>query len=187
VRYIFCSKKHFSKSKKELPLVALFVQEKLVFLSKSIPLPSGLKNVTMKKILLTISLLFFTSIFYSQSVIGKWRTIDDETGQAKSIVEIYEKSGKIYGKVLEILEVKNRDRVCENCSGTDKNKPILGMTVIKGLTKDGEEYNSGKILDPKNGKLYKCYITIESKDKLKLRGYIGIAIFGRTQYWYRVK
>jgi uncharacterized protein (DUF2147 family) len=152
------------------------------------PFRPGLKKtIFMKKSFFTISLLFFTFVFYSQSITGKWKTIDDETGQAKSIVEIYEKSGKIYGKVLEILEVKNRDRVCENCTGTDKNKPILGMTVIKGLTKDDQEYNSGKILDPKNGKLYKCYITLESKDKLKVRGYIGISIFGRTQYWYRVK
>jgi len=61
------------------------------------------------------------------------------------------------------------------------------LTVIKGLKKDGDEYNSGKILDPKNGKIYKCFITLESKDKLKVRGYIGFALLGRTQYWYRVK
>jgi uncharacterized protein (DUF2147 family) len=143
----------------------------------------------MKNAMIYSSFLFFTSLFYAQqpSVIGKWKTIDDETGKAKSILEIYEKSGKIYGKVLEILEAEHRNKVCSNCSGEDKNKPILGMTVIKGLTKEGNEYNSGKILDPKNGKLYQCYITLESKDKLKVRGYIGISLFGRTQYWYRVK
>jgi len=133
--------------------------------------------------------LFFLTIFFAQSqtVIGKWKTIDDETGKAKSIVEIYEKSGKIYGKVVDILEEENKKRVCTNCSGDDKNKPILGMTVIKGLSKKGSEYTDGKILDPKNGKLYKCFITLETKDKLKVRGYIGISLFGRTQYWYRVK
>ena len=61
------------------------------------------------------------------------------------------------------------------------------MNIIKGLKKDGEEYNSGKVLDPKNGKLYKCYITLEGNDKLKVRGFIGISLFGRTQYWYRMK
>jgi uncharacterized protein (DUF2147 family) len=133
--------------------------------------------------------LFFLTIFFAQSqtVIGKWKTIDDETGKAKSIVEIYEKSGKIYGKVVDILEEENKKRVCTNCSGDDKNKPILGMTVIKGLSKEGSQYTNGKILDPKNGKLYKCFITLETKDKLKVRGYIGISLFGRTQYWYRVK
>lgn len=140
----------------------------------------------MKKISLLLVLMFSLEI-YSQSVVGKWKTIDDETGKAKSIVEIYEKSGKIYGKVFDILEIENRNRVCSNCSGEDKNKPILGMVIIKGLTKEANQYTKGKILDPKNGKLYQCYITLESKDKLKVRGFIGIALFGRTQYWYRVK
>src|SRR3970040_959672 len=128
--------------------------------------------------------LFFLTIFFAQSqtVIGKWKTIDDETGKAKSIVEIYEKSGKIYGKVVDILEEENKKRVCTNGSGDDKKKPILGMTVIKGLSKEGSQYTNGKILDPKNGKLYKCFITLETKDKLKVRGYIGISLFGRTQY-----
>jgi uncharacterized protein (DUF2147 family) len=158
--------------------------------TQGFPLLSGLKHIPiMKNAIIYSTLLFFTSLFYGQqpTVIGKWKTIDDETGKAKSIVEIYEKSGKIYGKVLDILEAEHRNKVCSNCSGEDKNKPILGMIVIKGLTKDGSEYSSGKILDPKNGKLYKCYITLESKDKLKVRGYIGISLFGRTQYWYRVK
>jgi uncharacterized protein (DUF2147 family) len=143
----------------------------------------------MKKRILVIITLFFVTIFYgqNQTVIGKWKTIDDETGKAKSIVQIYEKSGKIYGKVIEILEEEHRNKVCTNCSGEDKNKPILGMIVIKGLKKDGDVYTKGKILDPKNGKLYKCYITLESKDKLKVRGFIGISLFGRTQYWYRIK
>jgi len=132
--------------------------------------------------------LFFSMITSAQhSVTGKWKTIDDETGKAISIVEIFESKGKIYGKVIEIFNPKSRNRVCENCSGSDHNKPIIGMIVIKGLTKDGTEYSNGKILDPKHGKLYKCYITLESADKLKVRGYIGISLLGRTQYWERVK
>ena len=146
------------------------------------------KIVMDKKIRHSILLFFFVIFFaQSQSVTGKWKTIDDETGKAKSIVEIYEKSGKIYGKVIDILEEENKKKVCTECSGDDKNKPILGMVIIKGLSKDGLEYTDGKILDPKNGKLYKCFITLESKDKLKVRGYIGISLIGRTQYWYRVK
>jgi uncharacterized protein (DUF2147 family) len=62
----------------------------------------------------------------------------------------------------------------------------MGLIVIKGLTKDGNDYN-GKILDPKHGKIYKCVVSLEEKDKLKVRGYVGISLFGRTQYWYRVK
>lgn len=141
----------------------------------------------MNKIIIFILLLLFSITIHSQTVVGKWKTIDDETSQPKSIVEIYENKGKIYGKVIEIIELEHRNKVCSNCSGDDKNKPILGMTIIKGLLKDKTEYSAGKILDPKNGKLYKCYITLETKDKLKVRGYIGISLFGRTQYWYRVK
>ncbi|MEI7509686.1 MAG: DUF2147 domain-containing protein [Flavobacterium sp.] len=140
----------------------------------------------LKKIA-NVLFLVFAHLCYSQSVIGKWKTVDDESGKEKGIVEIYEKDGKIYGKIIEILEVEHRAKKCTLCEGSDKNKPILGMTFIKGLTKDGNEYNGGKILDPKNGKLYKCYITLEGKDKLKVRGYIGISLLGRTQYWYRVK
>lgn len=142
----------------------------------------------MKKIL-TIVVLFVSCVFYSQNkgVLGKWKTIDDETGKSKSIVEIYEKSGKIYDKVIEILDTVHKNDFCTACSGEDANKPILGMIVIKGLTQDGKEYNSGKILDPKNGKLYQCSIALVGNDKLKVRGYIGISLLGRTQYWQRVK
>ena len=141
-----------------------------------------------KKIIFSLVVLFsITSAMQSQTVLGKWKTIDDETGKPKSIVEIYEKSGKIYGKVIDILDADKRNKLCEECSGEDKNKPILGITVIKGLKKDGDEYNDGQILDPKNGKLYKCFITLEGNDKLKVRGYIGFSLLGRTQYWYRVK
>jgi uncharacterized protein (DUF2147 family) len=122
----------------------------------------------------------------SQSIVGKWKTIDDATGEAKSIVEVFSKSGKIYAKVVEILDPANKNSVCKKCSGEDKNKPILGLTIIKGLSKDGSEYNSGEILDPNNGKSYKCALSLESKDKLKVRGYIGFSLLGRTQYWHRV-
>ena len=133
--------------------------------------------------------LFLISVCsgFSQSVLGKWKTIDDATGEAKSIVEVYEKSGKIFGKVIEILREDHKNDVCVNCEGTNKNKPIIGMIVINNLKKDGQEYSSGTILDPTSGKEYKCYIALESADKLKVRGYVGFALMGRTQYWVRVK
>jgi uncharacterized protein (DUF2147 family) len=142
----------------------------------------------MKKSI-TFLLLFVSTLFYAQGsgVIGKWKTIDDQSGEEKSVVEIYEKSGKIYGKVLKIFDENHRKARCVDCEGEDTNKPVIGLNVIKELIKDGKEYNSGKILDPKNGKVYKCFITLESTDKLKVRGYIGFALLGRTQYWQRVK
>ena len=117
---------------------------------------------------------------FSEEVIAK------NSAEAKSIVEVFSKSGKIYAKVVEILDPANKNSVCKKCSGEDKNKPILGLTIIKGLSKDGSEYNSGEILDPNNGKSYKCALSLESKDKLKVRGYIGFSLLGRTQYWHRV-
>ena len=124
---------------------------------------------------------------FSQTILGKWKTVDDVTGKEKGVVEIYEHKGKVFGRIVEIFELEKKHLKCELCDGDDKNRPLLGMNIIKGLKKDGEEYNSGKVLDPKNGKLYKCYITLEGNDKLKVRGFIGISLFGRTQYWYRTK
>ena len=130
--------------------------------------------------------LFCMQLGFAQSVVGKWKTIDDETGEAKSIVEIYEQNGKIYGKVVDIIAASKRNGLCEKCKDYRKNKPVLGMQIIDGLTKDDDEYSDGKILDPEKGKLYKCKIWLDSdnKNKLYVRGYV--AFFYRTQNWYRV-
>lgn len=120
-------------------------------------------------------------------VTGKWKTIDDHSGKPISIVEIFERKGRFYGRVIDILDPKSRGKFCENCPGEDRGKPIIGLTVIKGLVKEGLEYSGGRILDPKHGKLYKCSISLESQDRLKVRGYIGVPLLGRTQYWHRVK
>ncbi|HCE54755.1 MAG: DUF2147 domain-containing protein [Lutibacter sp.] len=139
----------------------------------------------MKKILLTFVLLF-AIVSHSQSITGKWKTIDDETGKERSIVEIYESEGKIYAKIVKLLEKSEENKVCENCKDANKNKPLKGMIIINGLKKDGNEWNGAKILDPKTGSEYKCYITLENPNKLKVRGYLGFALLGRTQYWYRI-
>ena len=141
----------------------------------------------MKKRLIFMFMTMFIGIgsMSAQSVIGKWKTIDDETGKPKSIVEISEKDGKIYGKVIEIL-TENKTAVCSKCEGTNKNKPIKGLTIITGLKKDGSEYNGGKILDPTSGKEYKCMMKLNGKDKLDVRGYVGIQALGRTQTWIRM-
>lgn len=142
----------------------------------------------MIKIFTSLALLF-SIIFYAQtnSVIGKWKTIDDQTGKAKSIVEIYERYGKIYGKIVDIIDIEKKTSLCTACPGKEKNQPVMGLVVIKGLIKEGKEYNSGQILDPISGKVYKCFITLDGNDKLNVRGYIGISLFGRTQTWNRVK
>lgn len=143
----------------------------------------------MRKQFLTVLFVVFLGLFsaQAQSVVGKWKTVDDETGEAKSIVEITESGGKIYGKVVEILNPAKKNAKCKDCSGEDKDKPILGLTIIKGLKKSGNEYTDGKILDPNKGKLYKCTVKLDGSDKLDVRGYVGISLIGRTQTWSRVK
>lgn len=142
----------------------------------------------MKSVFIYIlGFIFSLQLCTAQTVVGKWKTIDDETGEAKSIVEIYQQNGKIYGKVVNIINPEKRDGLCEKCKGDRKNKPVLGMQIIDGLTKDDDEYSDGKILDPEKGKEYKCKIWLDEDDRNKLyvRGYI--AFFYRTQNWYRVE
>ncbi|MBA5791349.1 DUF2147 domain-containing protein [Flavobacterium sp. xlx-214] len=138
----------------------------------------------MKNVIVTFLLTAFAVVGLQAQVTGKWKTIDDETGKAKSIVEISEKDGKYYGKVIEILTDK-KEAKCDKCPGADKGKPIKGLTIIKGLKKDGSEYSGGTITDPSSGKEYKCAIKLNGKDKLDVRGYVGIQALGRTQTWVR--
>ncbi|MCX2679215.1 DUF2147 domain-containing protein [Galbibacter sp. EGI 63066] len=142
----------------------------------------------MQKILLLVSfILVFGLSAHSQTVFGKWKTIDDETGEAKSIVEIYEEGGKVYGKVVEILNKDRVDAICDKCTGVKKDQRILGLVIIEGLEKDGDKYEGGTILDPKKGKEYRCKLWVDEEDDniLNVRGYI--AFLFRTQVWHRVQ
>lgn len=142
----------------------------------------------MKKIFLTFSLIVLTVMTsVAQDVTGKWRTVDDETGKAKSVVEIYKENGKIYGKVIEIVDPSKRDATCTECPGDAKGKKIMGLVILKDLKKDGKEYNGGTIMDPNNGKIYKSYIELDGANTLKVRGYVGFSLLGRTQTWTRVQ
>ncbi|WP_412464016.1 DUF2147 domain-containing protein [Flavobacterium mekongense] len=139
------------------------------------------------KTYLILGFLLISQSSFSQTILGKWTTIDDETGNKKAVVEIFEEQGKFFGKIIEILEPEKRKQKCTKCEGADKDKPILGLTIIKGLTKNGTSYEGGAITDPKNGKTYRCKISLEGKDKLIVRGYLGISLFGRSQTWIRQK
>lgn len=134
--------------------------------------------------MLAFATIFVSAMSFAQ-IEGKWKTVDDESGKAKSYVEIFKKAdGKYYGKVVQLL-IKPTDPNCTGCKDDRKGKPILGMEVIRGLSKDGNEFSGGTITDPKNGKTYKCTVTKDG-DKLNVRGYMGISIIGRTQTWQKV-
>ncbi len=124
---------------------------------------------------------------YSQSIFGNWKTLDDETGKVESIIKIYKEDGKAYAKIIEIRNETSKNNVCDKCKRKNKDKPILGMVILDGLTQDDDKWSDGEILDPKNGKYYKCYIELVSVEKLKIRGYIGFSLLGRTAYWYRAE
>ncbi len=138
----------------------------------------------MKKNSIVLIILLFGLSLNAQDILGKWKTIDDETGEAKSIVNIYEKDGKVYGKIIEIFNESKRDNLCVKCKGDDYNKPVLGLEIIKNMTKDGKYYKNGTIVDPQNGKQYDLRLGL-SDNKLQVRGYIGF--FYSTQYWVRVQ
>ena len=118
---------------------------------------------------------------------GTWTTIDDATHKPKSIVEITEQNGELTGKVKEVLQSdQGPNPVCKDCEGERKNQPVTGMTIIWGMKKDGDGWSGGKILDPKNGKVYGCKMhLIEDGKKLEVRGFIGFSLLGRSQVWER--
>ena len=137
------------------------------------------------KIALFITACFICTAINGQSIFGKWKTVDGETGEEKSIVEIYERDGKVFGKIIEILKPEHRDAVCVTCVGDEKNKPVLGLELIKNMEPDGRYYKKGTIFDPENGKKYRCRLALtEDPNVLQVRGYV--AFLYATQYWLRV-
>ena len=140
----------------------------------------------MKFNFVIIVLIFMTFNSWSQSAVGTWKTIDDEDGKVKSHVSIYEEDGKLYGKVIKLINPERT--ICTKCKGDKKDQPIEGMQILWNLKQDGvKEWNGGKIMDPKNGKEYKCKIELEDQNTLNVRGFIGFSLLGRTQTWYRLE
>ncbi len=122
------------------------------------------------------------------SAVGMWKTIDDETGKPKALVRITENQGQLQGRIEQLFRGPNEDQNprCTKCEGPRKDQPLIGMVIVSGLKKNGDEYTGGEILDPASGKVYKS--KAELKDggkKLEVRGYIGAPMFGRSQTWVR--
>ena len=127
-----------------------------------------------------------SSVISAQSILGKWRTVDGQTGEEKSIVEIFERDGKIFGKIVEILNPENKDALCEKCEGPEKNRPVLGLELIKNMVKDGKYFKQGTIFDPEHGKKFRCRLKLTNDPNiLQVRGYV--AFLYATQYWIREK
>jgi len=143
----------------------------------------------MKRLTIIVFLFCSFSAFSQVSeIVGRWKTIDDKTGEAKSIVLIYKAdNGKYYGKIEKLF--KNPDAKCVNCKDGNKDKPILGMVIITDMKEKGDKLDGGFILDPANGEKYYVAISYDKgSGKLKLRGSIDkLGMLGRNQYWVKEK
>ena len=135
----------------------------------------------------SILLVFTLSTSAQNTILGKWKSFDDKTKEAKSIVEIFERASKIYGRIIKTFPKPgaNADPICSKCPPEDSrfNKKIIGMEIITDLTQDEDEFTDGQILDPEIGKIYKCKLWIKDGE-LQVRGYLGP--FYRTQTWQRM-
>jgi len=133
---------------------------------------------------LSIFFVCFATLAYTQTIEGLWKTIDDESGKPRSVVEIYEKDGRYFGKIIKLFrdEGEDPDPVCKECEDHRKGQKIIGMEIITDLKYDKGDnvYHKGEILDPENGNVYDCKLWIED-GKLKVRGYL--LFFYRTQTW----
>ena len=140
----------------------------------------------MDKFFFALFLILSGGPLLGQTPFGVWKTVDDETGEAKSHVRIYEQNGLLYGQVAQLLK-SSPDRKCDKCPGDRKNQPVLQMIVLENMKQKGGFWQSGRILDPEKGKWYSCNLWLKEGDPntLVVRGYLGP--FYRTQYWYRVK
>jgi uncharacterized protein (DUF2147 family) len=145
----------------------------------------------MKKTVFAALLGLASSIAFAQmSPVGLWRTIDDETKTEKSLVRITESGGVLTGKVEKIADPAKANANCDKCTDERKDKPVLGMTILRGVKPSSEAgtWEGGDILDPNNGKIYKVRMKpIDGGKQMEVRGFIGVALLGRTQTWARVE
>lgn len=137
---------------------------------------------------LYISTLLFGQTSPPSAPVGRWKTVDDATNKVKSVVVIWEESGTLIGRIERLIEPDPQypDPRCVRCEGDLKGRPVIGLRILWDLRKDGEQWSGGKVLDPNNGKTYRCFIAVEDGGKkLRVRGFIGFSLLGRTQYWLR--
>lgn len=142
----------------------------------------------MKKIIQIVSIVFGILLLpqtFAASIAGNWTTIDDVTGQKRAIVHINVSGDSASGTIVQIFPQPGDTGICSKCPGAFKGKPIKGMTFLWGLKKSGDNvWEGGKILDPKNGKIYRAKVTLQG-NSLLVRGYVGFSVLGRTQTWRR--
>lgn len=123
------------------------------------------------------------------SPVGRWTTMDDDTHRPKAVVRIWEEGGRLQGRIEKLFRQpgEDPDPTCDKCEGPRKDQRVIGMVILRDLERDDDEWSGGRILDPENGQEYRCSIKVmDGGRRLKVRGYLGFSLLGRTQYWERV-
>jgi uncharacterized protein (DUF2147 family) len=147
------------------------------------------RSVTAAFAIAILSAVICSAAFAGElSPVGLWKTIDDNTGKPRGLVRITEVNGEYQGKVEKIFPKPGEEPnpKCEKCDGARHNQSVIGMTILWGLKKQGDEYQGGTILDPENGQVYHARMKLDGEGgKLSVRGFIGLALLGRTQTWVR--
>lgn len=142
-------------------------------------------RASARAVLFLAAAALWTSRAQPTTPVGRWRTVDDKTGKPKAIVAIYLENGRLFGRVEATLD-PNAKQVCDLCKDERRNRPVVGMVILRGLTLHGDEYSGGDILDPKNGSVYRCKIRLQDNGRqLAVRGYVGFSLLGRSQTWTR--
>lgn len=146
---------------------------------------NSLKRLSLLALLVVPCLLLAKPI----TPVGKWIQIDDQTQRPHSVIEIAQKHGILEGKIVKVYPLPHQPikRFCDQCRGAQHNAPIIGLVIMRNFQQASPTvWQSGTILDPDSGKIYKCKLTLTNGgNTLKVRGYIGISMFGRTQVWQR--
>jgi len=122
------------------------------------------------------------------SPVGRWKTIDDNTGKVKSIIDIREENGTLKGTIETLFNPPVPHPTCYLCAGAKKDQPLVGLQVLWGFHADGAQWSGGQVLDPETGKVYRASMALQDGgSKLRVHGYILIPLVGRTEYWQRAK
>jgi len=137
---------------------------------------------------LAIALLPISAFSQDASPTGLWKNIDDTTGKPRALIRISESNGMLQGKIEQVFPAPGEgpNPRCTKCEGINRDAPVIGLVIMSGLRKDGDEYVDGQILDPDSGKTYHSKAKlVDNGRKLDVRGYVGVPLLGRTQTWVR--
>jgi uncharacterized protein (DUF2147 family) len=147
-----------------------------------------IKGLPMRVLLILLALCGATSAQGAASPVGLWRTIDDKTGKENGAVRIFESGGALYGRIERITDPARAGLSCVKCSDDRKDKPLIGLDIMRGLKRDGDVWDGGTILDPETGSSYKSSVRLDDGgQKLVVRGYLGVSLLGRSQTWIRAQ